>query len=66
MLPTNGHLDLAQFLIGQGADVSGKSKNASTLHLASSGGHVNLARFLLKHGADVSAKSKDESTPLSP
>jgi ankyrin repeat protein len=47
-------MDLARFLLEQGADVSAESKDGKTpLHLASSSGHMDLVRFLIEQGADV-------------
>jgi ankyrin repeat protein/L-ascorbate metabolism protein UlaG (beta-lactamase superfamily) len=61
-----GHLELAAWLIGQGADVNGRetSYRLSPLHMAVWGGHLEVARLLLKKGADIQAREKDNETAL--
>jgi len=61
-----GHLELAAWLIGQGADVNGRetSYQLSPLHMAVWGGHLEVARLLLKKGADIQAREKDNETAL--
>jgi cytohesin len=65
MVSPMGHMDLARFLLEQGADMSAKDNYGRTpLHRALARGHMDLARFLVEQGADVSAKDEDGSTPL--
>jgi len=61
-----GHLELAAWLIKQGADVNGRetSYQLSPLHMAVWGGHLEVARLLLKKGADIQAREKDNETAL--
>jgi ankyrin repeat protein len=46
-------VDVAEFLIEHGADVTARDKHGSTpLHQASLSGNAELANFLVEHGAD--------------
>jgi ankyrin repeat protein len=50
-----GHLDAAQLLLGEGADVTAVSRNGmrnTPLHAATAGKHSDIALMLLHHGAD--------------
>jgi len=50
----NGHIDVAKFLLAQGADINRKSKSGETaLHLACLKGHPDMVRLLLVKGADT-------------
>ena len=65
----HGHVDLAQFLVERGADVSAKDKSLMTpLHKGSYSNHAGLVRFLVEHGADPDVSGGKDScrrwTPL--
>jgi hypothetical protein len=60
-----GHKEIAELLIVEGADVNVKDKNSATpLHLAAEYDHKEIAELLIANGADVNAKRSDGSTPL--
>jgi ankyrin repeat protein len=70
-----GHVEVARFLVEQGADATTQAKNGADvtardkdgrtpLHQASYGGHVDLARFLVEQGADATAQDENGWTPL--
>ena len=49
----NGHTDVAQFLLGRGADVNARGfLSAPALHWAAINGHADTVAFLLGEGAD--------------
>jgi Ankyrin repeats (many copies)/Ankyrin repeats (3 copies)/Ankyrin repeat len=59
-------VEIAQLLIGHGANVHMQNKNGRTpLHVASECGYLNLVELLLKFGAEVDARDNDNLTPLS-
>ena len=58
------NIHLMRYLINQGADVNGLTRNgASALHYASNDGSLERIAFLLDHGADIHSQSK-VGTPL--
>jgi ankyrin repeat protein len=60
-----GHVDVARFLVENGADVNAKNNDDDTpLHGAALNGYVDVARFLVENGADVNAKDKNGKTPI--
>jgi ankyrin repeat protein len=64
-----GHIDIAVFLIDQGADVNAKTTVITRglitpLHFAAMNGHKDVAELLIDSGADVDAKTSDGDTPL--
>jgi len=62
---TFGDLDIAQYLLKAGADVSAVDRYRNTpLHLAAESGHEALALQLLDRGADASAVDSYKRTPL--
>jgi uncharacterized protein len=59
-----GHLEVALFLLQQGADVNARDTEGSTpLHLAVWHGDIKAMRLLIDYGADPNAKNKDRVTP---
>jgi ankyrin repeat protein len=62
-----GHRKIAEFLIGQGADVRAKSTNSNSntpLHAALAGNHKFVAGLLMGAGADVDAADGEGWRPL--
>jgi len=54
-----GHLNIALFLLGRGADGENRSKaDQNTLYIASSRGHTDVVRSLIDRGADLNVESK--------
>jgi ankyrin repeat protein len=52
---TNGHFEIAEFLLDKGAYVDPESPNGTTaLMMAARGGHIKIVRLLLDRGADLS------------
>jgi ankyrin repeat protein len=55
---TKGHLEVAQFLVSNGAIVDSTSLNGTTpLMMAVQSGNENLVKFLLDQGADLQIKN---------
>ncbi len=61
-----GHKEIAQLLIAEGADVNVKDKffGYTALHDAAINGHNEIAELLIAKGADVNAKNDVGETPL--
>ena len=62
-----GHTKIAEILLGHGADVTARSRNATgntALHAALAGNHKLVAGLLLGHGADVNAPDAAGWRPL--
>eukprot|EP01041_Mallomonas_annulata_P000700 gene700-1341_t len=60
-----GDVELANELIGTGADVNTKNNNGSSpLHFACASGHFILARDLVRAGANINLANNFGSTPL--
>ncbi len=58
-------VEVAQFLIGQGADIESKNDTGTTpLHMAAIGGSYRIAKMLIEKGADVNASNDGKYTPL--
>ena len=58
----NGHTDIAQLLIDEGADIDAMtSKEATPLIIASLQGHSSIVQLLLRKGAQVNPKNHDGS-----
>ena len=56
---TNGHLEIAQFLLDKGAVVDAPSPNETTpLMMAIRAGNIQLARLLLDRGADIRIRNQ--------
>ena len=60
-----GHKELVELLIANGADVDAKDEDGWTpLHWATVNGHEATVELLLANGSDVNAKDNDGETPL--
>jgi ankyrin repeat protein len=62
-----GHLEIARYLLAQGADVNLQASNAqkvAPLHAATSSNHAAIIDLLLDQDADVNAKQEQDITPL--
>jgi ankyrin repeat protein len=62
----NQHVEIAEFLLGAGADVHARSLGQTSLHIAASKGHVELAQLFLDHGADINATANVRGASLTP
>jgi ankyrin repeat protein len=62
----NQQMEIAEFLLGAGADIHAKSLGQTSLHIAAGKGHVGLARLFLDHGADVNAVASVRGTSMTP
>ena len=61
----DGLVDVAQWLLGIGADANAQADSRRTpLHFAAMNGHFGLVRILLDRGADVNAAAMENYTPL--
>ena len=61
----DGHLEMAQHLVEQGAILDKANKGGNTpLIVAAWGGRLEIARYLLEQGADRDKANKDGYTPL--
>jgi ankyrin repeat protein len=64
---SNRHIEVVQFLIEKGADVSARNNDQETpLHLATLNWHIDVVQFLIliENGADVNARNNGQNTPL--
>ncbi|MEX2261810.1 MAG: ankyrin repeat domain-containing protein [Bryobacteraceae bacterium] len=62
-----GRRDVAEFLLGSGADVHAAARNpmrVTPLHAAVAGRHAEIAEALLAGGAEVNARQQAGYTPL--
>ena len=61
---TNGHEEIAVWLLKNGADANYRYGPGYTpLHAAAANGHLEIVKALLVHGADIRAKTNDGKTP---
>src|SRR5580700_9991234 len=61
---TNGHEEIAAWLLKNGADANYRYGPGYTpLHAAAANGHLEIVKVLLVHGADIHAKTNDGKTP---
>ena len=55
-----GHLETAQLLADNGADVNRRNRDGATpLHAAATHGHRDVVDYLLAHGANWATRNKD-------
>jgi ankyrin repeat protein len=60
---TNGHEEIAAWLLKNGADANYRYGPGYTpLHAAAANGHLEIVKALLVHGADLNAKTNDGKT----
>jgi ankyrin repeat protein len=60
-----GHVDLALWLIGRGADVDRADAGGHTpMHIAAEAGYAAVVQALLERGADPHAVDAEDRTPL--
>eukprot|EP01126_Amoeba_proteus_P011310 TRINITY_DN14545_c0_g2_i5.p1 TRINITY_DN14545_c0_g2~~TRINITY_DN14545_c0_g2_i5.p1 ORF type:complete len:255 (-),score=62.33 TRINITY_DN14545_c0_g2_i5:95-859(-) len=60
----NGHLEVAKYLLGKGADINRKTKSGETpLHLAAMFGQAIMVRFLLVQGANYNLTNFHKQGP---
>jgi ankyrin repeat protein len=60
-----GHKDLVELFVSQGAYIDGRDKEANTpLHIAAAYNHKNITEFLIAKGANINAKNSTGQTPL--
>ncbi|XP_064939200.1 uncharacterized protein LOC135650192 isoform X2 [Musa acuminata AAA Group] len=71
MAAANGHLEIVEYLIQNGADASMKqdlnalnSEKNSPLHWACLNGHIEVVKLLIQGGASVSLLNSHERTPM--
>jgi ankyrin repeat protein len=61
----NGHRELVELLIANGADVNTRYWNGTPLLAAAAAGHTDVVKLLIAKGADVNASDNRGRTPLS-
>ena len=60
-----GHLEIAELLLANGANVNRRDDDKATpLYFAAVGGFVDVARLLLDYGADINARDKAKESPM--
>ena len=62
---SNGHMEMAQVLLGQGADCTMEDKETWTaLHCAAKGGYLDVVSFLVQSGSSTKHESCEHKIPL--
>lgn len=62
---SNGHLDMVQVLLGQGAHLNAKDKNGwIALHYAANAGYLATVKLLVDSGSSSTAETNDGHIPL--
>lgn len=65
MATANGHLDIVEYLIKNGADLNACNLEKNTpLHWACLNGHSEVVRVLIVGGADATILNSHERTPM--
>ena len=60
-----GHLEIAELLLANGANVNRRDDDKATpLYFAAVSGFVDVARLLLDYGADINARDKAKESPM--
>jgi ankyrin repeat protein len=62
----DAQVEIAEFLLGAGADIQARSLGQTNLHIAAGKGHVELAKLFLDRGADINATAKVRGVMLTP
>lgn len=60
----NGHKEIANLLVANGADINVKLIGNTALHSAAVNGEKELVELLIANGADIDARNLSYSTPL--
>lgn len=60
----NGHLEIAELLIKNKADINIEVKRASALNIAIMRGHTKMAKLLIEKGSDLNSQDILGNTPL--
>jgi ankyrin repeat protein len=60
------HVEIAEFLLGAGADVHARSLGQTSLHTAAGKGYLDLAQLFLDHGADINAVATVRGASVTP
>ncbi|XP_025617349.1 ankyrin repeat-containing protein P16F5.05c isoform X2 [Arachis duranensis] len=65
MAAANGHIEIVEYLIGQGVDLNVANEEKNTpLHWACLNGHVEVVKKLIMAGANVGVLNSHERTPM--
>jgi ankyrin repeat protein len=62
----NQHVEIAELLLGAGADIHARSLGQTSLHIAAGKGDVELAQIFLDHGADINAAANIRGVSVTP
>ncbi len=61
----NGHVEMAEFLIGKGFSVNARDQDGNTpLHIAAGGTHAGLVQLLVAKGGNVHERNDKGRTPV--
>jgi ankyrin repeat protein len=59
-------VEIAEFLLGAGADIHARSLGQTSLHIAAGKGYLELAQLFLDHGADINAIATVRGASVTP